>query len=573
MLAIILLLSCQFDMRYQSFLESPRSEEVFVGLTQGRYEISDFSDNPVVLWFWRNSADDPQADSLLKRAEMRRNFYLSAVLRWEAKSADYETAMNKLHLASHLDPPAIENFLSFLVLAVRERTLDPIISAFSLPVFSDFRSQIFLITNAVILIFLAVFMCGFVYVITKFVFYLPMISHRIDPQGHNRLKGIIGLAILLLPVLVFRNLYLIMLSYTILLLFTLSMRERNWLRFIIFFMIVIFIFSLPLTHFVDFLTKKTRNYSMYEMVYYDVRPKITANNERDKTFLAFARKQAGDLEKAMSLYEDMYYKGHRDIAVVNNLANIYLLYEEEAKAETLYNYAMRAGARGEPFFNMGLLRLRNLEYSESSKYMAEARRRGFSSASSNPVDIVPTAGDYYELILSEPLQLFGLVNPIFVFPFVIILVLTFLPFRFPAPFYCGTCGRAMCKKCQEQMDDEVMCKECFTKLKSTENVEMEALLKHSVGSRRRRYRSLVAYLVNIVVPGAGLIYVGRNFTGLVIVFIVMLGYIPLLFARFFIKPAGWVSLSTTPIFGLIALVIAILAYLYSFLAMRSSHGD
>jgi tetratricopeptide (TPR) repeat protein len=312
---------------------------------------------------------------------------------------------------------------------------------------------------------------------------------------------------------------------------------------------------------------------MYEMVYYDTRPRITVNEERDKIFLAYAYKQQGDLEKAMSLYEDMYYRGHRDIAVVNNLANIYLTYEEEAKAETLYHYAMRAEARGEPFFNMGLLKLRNLEYSESSRYMAEARRRNYSSASSEPVDIMPTAGDYYEMIFSEPLQLFGVVNPIYVFPLVVIFVLTFLPFRFPAPFYCGTCGRAICKKCQEQLDEEIMCKECFTKLKSTENVEMEALLKHSVGSRRRKFKSLIAYLVNLFIPGAGLIYMGRNFVGLIVVFIVMLGYIPILFSRFFIKPAGWVSLSTTPIFVMVALVAALMTYLYSFLAMRSSHGD
>jgi len=573
MLALILLLTCQFDASYQSFIDSPRSETIFVGLTQGRYDISDFRNDPVVLWFWRNSANDAQADSLLKRLEIRRNFYLSAVMRWEAKGADYSTAMNKLGLASHFDPGAIENFLSYVVLAVRKRSLDPIISALSLPVFSDFRSQIFLITNAVILIFLAAFMCGFVYVITKVIYYLPMISHRIDPQSHNRLKGIIGLAILLLPILIFRNLYLIMLTYTMLLLFTLNMRERNWLRLIIFSVIVIFIFSLPMTHFVDFLTKKTRNSSMYEMVFYDVKPRITANSERDKIFLAYAYKQAGDIERAMSLYEDMYYKGHRDIAVVNNLANIYLLYEEEARAETLYHYAMRAESRAEPFFNMGLLRLRNLEYSESSRYMAEARSRDFSSPSSDPVDIMPTAGDFYEVIFSEPLQIFGVVNPLFVFPFVVIFVLTFLPFRFPSPFYCGTCGRPICKKCQEQIEDEIMCKECFTKLKSTENVEMEALLKHSVGSRRRRYRAMIAYLVNVVVPGAGMIYIGRNFVGLVVVFIVMLGYIPLLFARFFIKPAGWLSLSPVPLFALIALVIAFITYLYSFLAMRSTHGD
>ena len=215
----------------------------------------------------------------------------------------------------------------------------------------------------------------------------------------------------------------------------------------------------------------------------------------------------------------------------------------------------------------------SFEYSESSRFMAEARRRGYSSASSEPVDIMPSTDDYYDVILSESLQFFGLINPIYVFPFVIIFVLTFLPFRFRAPFYCATCGRPICQKCQEQMEDEVMCKECFTKLKSTENIEMEALLKHSVGSRMRRYKSMIAYLVNLLLPGAGLIYLGRNFVGLVVVFIVMLSYVPLFFSPLFIKPVGWVSLSTTPFFALVAIVVAFLMYVYSFLAMRGSHGD
>jgi hypothetical protein len=575
MFAIILLFVCQFDARYQEFLQSPRSEEIFVGLTQGRYSINDFADDPIVLWFWRNSADDPRADTLLKRINLRRNFHLSAVLRWEAREAgDYETAMNKLHMASHFDSSAIENFLSCLTLAVKNRTLDPVITALSLPVLSDFRNQIFLFTNLLILLFVALFMCGFVYVITKMVKYLPMMSHRIDPQEHNRFKGIIGFALLLFPIFVFRHLYLIFVSYTVLLLITLTTKERNWLRFILMSLIVVFVFSLPLRHFVDFLTKDSRNYRIYEMVHYDSRPAIFDMSENERIFVAYALKQRGELERAMDLYEDMYYTGHRDIAVVNNLANIYFIYEEEARAETLYTYAMRADDRGEPFFNIGLLRLRNLEYSESSRFMAEARRRGFSSPSSEPVDIMPETADHYEVIFSEPLQLFGgLIGPLFVLPLVVIFALTFLPFRFPSPFYCAVCGRSVCKKCQEQIEDEIMCQECFTKLKSTENVEMEALLKHSVGKRKRRTKSIIAYLVNLIIPGAGLIYVGRNLVGLLVVFIVMLSYAPLLFPDLFIEPAGWVSLSLLPIFAAIAIVVAVLTYLYSFFAIRSSHGD
>jgi len=575
MLAVALFLVCQFDVHYHDFLQSSRSEELFVGLTQGKYKIAQFSDDPVVLWFWRNTANDPQADSLLARLNMRRNFHLSAVLRWEAREAgDYDTAVNKLYLASHFDTSAIENFLSFVALAVRARKVDPLMSAFALPVFSDLRGQLFLITNGVILILLAAFMCGFVYVTAKTIYYLPLFSHRIDPQEHGKLKGIIGLAVMVLPVLVFRNLFLILVSYGVLLLFALNTRERNWLRLLFMLLIVGFIVSLPLHNLINFLTKNSRNYRLYEMVHYDNSLTIEAENDIERMFEAYAYRQQGELEKAMSLYEEMYYKGHREIAVVNNLANVYMIYGEDAKAETLYHYVMRAGERSEPFFNMGLLKLRNLEYSESSRYMAEARRRGFSSASSEPLDIMPSTREYYEILLSERLSLFGSgVRPLFFFSFALMLALTFLPFRFSSPYYCSACGRAICQKCQEENNGEMVCKECFAKLKSTENVEMEALLKHSVARRRNRMRSTIAHLINIVVPGAGLIYGNRNLAGLVVVYIVMLAYTPLLMSQLFVRPAGWVSLPLTPIFLAIAVVVAVVAYAYTFLSIRNYHGN
>jgi len=574
MLAVALFLIFQFESRYEAFLQSPRSEDIFVGLTQGTYEISDFADDPVVLWFWRNTASDPQADSLLLHTNFRRNFHIAAVLRWEAKEADdYETAMSKLNLASHLDSSAVENFLSLIALAVRARSADPLIAALALPVFRDFRTQIFFIANAIVLVFLATFMCGFVYVTTKTIFYLPALSHRIDIQEHGKLKGIIGFVVLLFPVLALRNVFLIFASYAVLLLFIFDKRERNWFRGILISLVVIFVLSLPLHDLMRFLSKESRNFKLYEMVHYDNNVTIGTDDEQDRLFQAYALKQRGRLEEAMSLYEEMYYRGRREIAVVNNLANIYFVYGEAARAETLYSYAMRAGDKGEPFFNMGLLKLRILEYSESSRYMAEARRRGFSSSSTEPLDIMPSTGEFYRVLLSEKLDLFGTINPLLFFASLALFVLSFLPFRFSSPFYCGTCGRAVCKKCQEAESDEVICRKCFAKLKTTENVEMEQLLRHSVGNRRRRMKKTIAYLLNVIVPGAGLVYLNRNLSGLFVVFVVMFAYTPLLFPLFLVKPAGWVSLPLSSIFLVIAAAVALFAYLYTFLAIRSVHGD
>ncbi|GAI08859.1 unnamed protein product, partial [marine sediment metagenome] len=124
----------------------------------------------------------------------------------------------------------------------------------------------------------------------------------------------------------------------------------------------------------------------------------------------------GKLEEALSLYEDLYYHGNRDIAVVNNLANIYFLYDETIRAESLYHFAIILNDRGESYFNLGLLKLKNIEYSDYSKYMEEARKRNFSSLRNEPIDIKPTNDDFYKMIFSEKLELNGVVKSTFILP-------------------------------------------------------------------------------------------------------------------------------------------------------------
>ena len=157
----LLLFIAQFSVNYQHFVDSPMSDSVFINLTRGVQDISEFADDPVVLWYWRSSSGDPKADSLLKKLHMKRNFYLSAVLRWEAKEAtDYNTKVSKLHLATHFDSAAAENFLSFISLAFMHRDPRHIRTALFLPVFSDFRNQLLTMTNLIILVFATVFLWG-----------------------------------------------------------------------------------------------------------------------------------------------------------------------------------------------------------------------------------------------------------------------------------------------------------------------------------------------------------------------------------------------------------------------------
>lgn len=574
MLIILLCFVSQFSTQYKNFLDSPQSDSIFIGLTRGDYQISDYADNPIILWFWRSNSEDPEVDSLLKKIPMRKNFYLSAVLRWEAKKADnYKTALNKLSLATHFDPAIIENFLSFIALSIKYRKFNHLTTAMSIPVFSDFRNQIFIITNLAFLLFLAITVSGVIYVLVKTFYYLPVLSHRIDPQGHNKIKGLIPLLLLMIPVLVFRNLYLIIICYSLLLGFVLSSKEKNWLRAYIVIFLLLSILPIPLGHFIAFLKYHNRSYQLYEMVNYDSNNIVETNTTKEKELLAYALKQQGKYEEAVLLYEELYHRNNRSTAVLNNLANIYFLDGKIELAETLYHDAIWSQDRGELYYNLGLLKLKNIEYSESSRLMEEARKRNFSSLSKEPVDIQPTNNDFYQVTISEKTMFSEIVKRIYFLPLLIILIITFLPITFLPPFYCATCGQPMCEECLKKVGTEVICEGCFTKFKSTKTGEMEESLRTAVKLQSARLNRFFTYFLNIIMPGAGVIYQGNNLLGLIFVFFVMVGYAPLLFSGFFIKPAGWTALSLGPLFILIAIIIAALSYIYSFGIIRRIYAS
>lgn len=574
MVMLIVYLVAQFSVQYKNFVNLPKSDSIFVGLTRGYYKISDFADDPVVLWFWRSNFGGPETDSLLKKIHLRKNFHLAAVLRWEAKEIDdYETKLNKLYLAAHFDSSAIENFLSFISLGLKHSDFNHIKTALSLPVFSDFRNQLLIIANLGILFFIVLFMCGLIFIMVKTIYYLPALSHRIVPKKHIQIIDIIKSLILLIPILVLRNFYLIFICYSILLILVLNNREKNWLRINIIALLLMFILSLPINNFITFLKQYNRNYQLYEIVNYDSSCNLEVNDNKKKEFLAYGLKQQGELEKALSLYEDLYYKGNRNIAVVNNLANIYFLYDEPARAESLYNVAILLEDYGEPYFNLGLLKLKNIEYLESSKYMEEARKRNFSRLLEEPADIKPTNDDFYKIIFSEKLKFNGFVKNIYILPILIILIITFLPFKLSPPFYCTSCSRPICNNCLKEIGEEIICENCFTKFKSTKKTEIEEDIRRSVGRIRKKTKRFILYALNIIVPGAGLIYLNKHLTGIPLVCLLMIGYVPVLFPKIFVKPAGWIALPFESIFLIIAIIIAVPSYIISFLLIKEYHAD
>ena len=572
---LVVFLIANFAAQYQNFINSPQKESIFIALTRKDIKITEFADNPVVLWFWRTNADDPMTDSLLKKVPMERNFYLSAVLRWEALEAKtYDDTMQKLELATHFDTLAIENYLSRTALFLKDRQYSHALSdLLTVPFLRDFRNQILLITNLFILVFAAIVLCSLIYVLVKFIYYVPVLSHRLDIHKHYFLKGAVSFLILLIPLLVFRNLYIMYVIYGLLLMLVLAPREKNWLRFGVFLILLLAVGSYPLNRFIPFLKGTSKSYQLYRLVNYDGEQRIPAENNTEKELMALALKQQGKIEEAMSMYEELYYSGNRSIAVTNNLANLYLLYDEDAKAEELYMAALNRN-RGEPYFNLGLLKLKNIEYLASSDYMEKARINGFTSISKDPVDITPENNLFYEMVLGKDFEMPRFINPVFLLPLAFILIFSFLRLRFSPPYFCAICGKAICRGCVEEGEEEGTCKDCVNKIKSTKSSDIEEDLRISMSRRNRVLKRILVYVINIIIPGAGLVYQKQDFLGLIVLFMVSLAYIPHFFGGLFVKPSNWLCLTLAPLFGATTIILLVISYIASFILLKgTSHAD
>jgi hypothetical protein len=84
---------------------------------------------------------------------------------------------------------------------------------------------------------------------------------------------------------------------------------------------------------------------------------------------------------------------------------------------------------------------------------------------------------------------------------------------------------------------------------------------------------MIVYALNLLVPGAGLVYLHKHFVGLLIVFIAMTAYVPLLMSHIFVKPTGWISLPYSHVALLIAIITAFVCYVVSFSMLRGTHAD
>ncbi|MEO0226211.1 MAG: hypothetical protein ABIL05_04590, partial [candidate division WOR-3 bacterium] len=309
MLILIYFTLLTFFQDYQHFVDTRKADQLLVEFGRDTTNYAILENDPVKIWFIRNHFPNEKIESLMVATRpFPRQPEISSVLRYEALRAnDYKTKIRKLKQAWQLDPYAFDNFLSLLALSLKlkEKILAQE-TLLNLPeIIKDFQVQVLLLTNVILVIYLVLIGLGFLYIAVQLYRYFPLFAHRLGFLNHG-LKDFVGAALLLTPLILFLNIYLLVVIYSVFLLLILNGRARNWLRLFL----VLILFSLPLSYplsiFADFLQRRARTYELYsylKITYPEPKMKFT---RPDELFIAaYSLKKRNLLEGAQALYEDL----------------------------------------------------------------------------------------------------------------------------------------------------------------------------------------------------------------------------------------------------------------------------
>ena len=77
-------------------------------------------------------------------------------------------------------------------------------------------------------------------------------------------------------------------------------------------------------------------------------------------------------------------------------------------------------------------------------------------------------------------------------------------------FGCQTCGRIVCKRCQQSLFEFSVCDRCWTHLKKTKRRSEVSQAEEQLIRKRQ-----IAFLMTLLFPGSGHFYLGRAYHGII----------------------------------------------------------
>ena len=303
---------------------------------------------------------------------------------------------------------------------------------------------------------------------------------------------------------------------------------------------------------------------------------------------ALAEKRRGDYDGAIKTLKQAIKKFPQQGALYNNLATVYAIQGDMAKAVEIYNEAIaRSPGLAAPHYNLSQLLRKKFLFIKGGKEFNLAR------------EIDPQMTDYYVYIQSEhPNRFFMDIEPSFsalwryafalepeneklaeglwnffaggvplswspwIFLLLAVIYAAFSLFQKEEPdvFRCSNCGLILCSKCHSSTEVEGVCSPCYQALYEKDNIEKD--------SRHKQFRTMSIFhadrlktikKLNLVFPGLGYSLVEEKSKGLILlcIFVVALASITL---RTVFMPSSiiiWANVNNLPLYIGIGLTIAI----------------
>lgn len=574
MLAFILLVPLTFFQDYQHFVDTKKADQLLVAFAQDTTDLTLLENDPVKIWFIRSHFPSPQIESLLVSTRpLPRQPEIAAALRWEGlKSQDSDLKLKRYIQAGILDPYAFDGYLSLLALGLErgDRIMIKKTLAALPDLGKDFQIQVLVSTNLLLLFYSSLVALCFMFVFIQLFKYFPLLAHRFGFASHS-LKELIGAIIVLSPLVLFFNIYILFYCYGLALLFVLRERSRRWLRLVFLLILISVPISYPITKLAGFLQRRAKTYELYSYLKITyAEPKLRFTEAEELFILAYSLKKQKLFEGSRALYENLAQTQTNNYAILNNLANLYSMMKAFAQGESLYRKAIALdGGRGEAHFNLGWCYLKELKFYEASQEIETAKRLDFKPPVEGYYDIPPGESFFWNSLFAEKPRLVLLFKLKFVLPALLLFLLSFIIKPFDEPTACSLCGRAICGKCQQLVGEDIYCNDCWAKLSKTRNEKYEQSIVDVFGRRLRRWEKFKMLLLTALLPGMGHYYQGRVLAGSLLAIGPLACYLLFAFRSVIIKPPFWVPVSLDGLMRLAAIPLIAICYIIAFLSLRS----
>jgi len=415
--------------------------------------------------------------------------------------------------------------VAFLMLSVKGRTAT---------VFSGIQ----LVRDSAGVLFTMSFFVSIVFAAVLFLKYRALFFHDLQEKYQNSFDEkkiyLIGIAVLLAPLFLFIG-WVWLFVFWMILFWEYGVKIE---KFVIAVILILFLLWIPLNKFFDELQKacidpeiRAFHAGLYEKYSPNtIRSLQTqfgeeSKNTRPMLMLAGIWKKAGQMDKAIELYTIVLKNDERNVDALNNLGNTYYLLDMQDKAVKNYEQALYFNQDNPTLlYNYSLAVRSQFNFAKAEELMKKAMGvnqnliLSYETRASNKKTVVDFALSQTDLIkliyqktsfYSNPTMIMVVfLNSITLIMIVMLVIQIKIRKKFFFAQKCSSCGVPYCKRCQPIDKKYNYCSQClhlFVKKDGVSHASKKDKMDYIEKWQRKRYA--LSYLLSLLAPGSGSIYV------------------------------------------------------------------